>query len=135
VRERIPAKFGLDPVRDVQVLTPMNRSELGVRNLNTVLQGVLNPPAGQAEVQRFGWTFRVGDKVMQTENNYQREVFNGDLGRVLSIDPVDQELVADFDGRPVAYDFGELDELMLAYSCSVHKSQGSEYPAVVMPLH
>jgi exodeoxyribonuclease V alpha subunit len=135
VRERIPTRFGLDPLRDVQVLAPMNRSELGVRNLNTVLQGVLNPSRGQAEVQRFGWTFRVGDKVMQTENNYQREVFNGDIGRVLAIDPVEQELVAEFDGRPVAYDFGELDELMLAYSCSIHKSQGSEYPAVVLPLH
>ncbi len=135
VRERIPARFGLDPLRDVQVLSPMNRSELGVRNLNTRLQEVLNPPRGQAEVQRFGWTFRVGDKVMQTENNYQREVFNGDIGRVLAIDPAEQELVAEFDGRPVSYDFGELDELMLAYSISIHKSQGSEYPAVVLPLH
>ncbi|HEY1380606.1 MAG TPA: ATP-dependent RecD-like DNA helicase [Gemmataceae bacterium] len=135
VRDRIPARFGLDPVRDVQVLAPMNRSELGVRNLNAVLQGVLNPSRGQAEVQRFGWTFRVGDKVMQTENNYQREVFNGDLGRVLSIDEHDQELVVDFDGRPVAYDFGELDELALCFCCSIHKSQGGEYPAVVIPLH
>jgi exodeoxyribonuclease V alpha subunit len=135
VRDRIPSRFGLDPIRDVQVLTPMNRSELGVRNLNSVLQAVLNPPTGTPEVLRFGWTFRVGDKVMQTENNYQREVFNGDLGRVASIDPVDQELVAEFDGRSVAYDFGELDELALAYACSIHKSQGSEYPAVVMPLH
>jgi exodeoxyribonuclease V alpha subunit len=135
VRDRIPARFGLDPVRDVQVLTPMNRSELGVRNLNAVLQGVLNPPAGQPEVQRFGWTFRVGDKVMQTENNYQREVFNGDLGRVTAIDLAEQELVAEFDGRPVTYDFGELDELALAYSTSIHKSQGSEYPAVILPLH
>jgi exodeoxyribonuclease V alpha subunit len=135
VRERIPARFGFDPVRDVQVLTPMNRSELGVRNLNAVLQQALNPPSGKDEVQRFGWTFRVGDKVMQTENNYQREVFNGDLGRVKSIDAVEQELVVDFEGRPVPYDFGELDELALSYACSIHKSQGSEYPAVVLPLH
>jgi exodeoxyribonuclease V alpha subunit len=135
VRDRIPARFGFDPVRDVQVLAPMNRSELGVRNLNTVLQNVLNPPAGQAEVQRFGWTFRVGDKVMQTENNYHREVFNGDLGRVSSIDAVDQEMIVDFEGRHVGYDFGELDELTLAYATSIHKSQGSEYPAVVLPLH
>src|SRR5262249_8310928 len=92
-------------------------------------------PRGQAEVQRFGWTFRVGDKVLQTENNYQREVFNGDIGRVTRIDAVEQELVAEFDGRPVTYDFGELDELTLAYSTSIHKAQGSEYPAVVMPLH
>jgi exodeoxyribonuclease V alpha subunit len=135
VRERIPARFGLDPLRDIQVLTPMNRSELGVRNLNARLQEVLNPPRGQEEVQRFGWTFRVGDKVLQTQNNYQREVFNGDIGRVVRIDASEQELVAEFDGRPVAYDFGELDELMLAYSCTIHKSQGSEYPAVVLPLH
>jgi exodeoxyribonuclease V alpha subunit len=135
VRERIPARFGFDPVRDIQVLSPMNRSELGVRNLNAVLQGVLNPPAGQDEVQRFGWTFRVGDKVMQTENNYQREVFNGDLGRVTALDAVDQEMTVDFDRRPVTYDFGELDELALAYATSIHKAQGSEYPAVVIPLH
>jgi exodeoxyribonuclease V alpha subunit len=135
VRERIPARFGLDPVRDVQVLSPMNRSELGVRHLNTVLQSVLNPPKGQAEIEKFGWTFRVGDKVMQTENNYQREVFNGDLGRVADIDEGDRELVVDFDGRKVMYDFGELDELALAYATSIHKSQGSEYPAVVLPLH
>ena len=135
VRERIPARFGLDPVRDVQVLSPMNRSELGVRNLNAVLQSVLNPPAGKAEIEKFGWTFRVGDKVMQTENNYQREVFNGDLGRVVMIDERDRVLVVNFDGREVVYDFGELDELALAYATSIHKSQGSEYPAVVLPLH
>jgi exodeoxyribonuclease V alpha subunit len=135
VRDRIPGRFALDPVRDVQVLSPMNRSELGVRSLNAVLQSVLNPPKGQAEVQKFGWTFRVGDKVMQTENNYQREVFNGDLGRVIGIDEVEQEVTIDFEGRPVAYDLGELDELALAYACSIHKSQGSEYPAVVIPLH
>ena len=110
VRERIPARFGLDPVRDVQVLSPMNRSELGVANLNAVLQSVLNPPAGKAEIEKFGWTFRVGDKVMQTENNYQREVFNGDLGRVAMIDERDRVLVVNFDGREVVYDFGELDE-------------------------
>jgi exodeoxyribonuclease V alpha subunit len=135
VRERIPARFGLDPLRDVQVLTPMNRSELGVRNLNARLQEVLNPPRGQAEVQRFGWTFRVGDKVLQTVNNYQREVFNGDIGRIARIDPDEQVLIVEFDGRPVTYEFGELDELTLAYATSIHKAQGSEYPAVVMPLH
>ncbi|MFO0811163.1 MAG: ATP-dependent RecD-like DNA helicase [Gemmataceae bacterium] len=135
VRDRIPSKFGLDPLRDVQVLAPMNRSELGVRNLNARLQEALNPPRGQAEVQRFGWTYRVGDRVLQTENNYQREVFNGDIGRVIAIDATDQELVAEFDGRPVSYDFGELDELALAYCCTIHKAQGSEYAAVVMPLH
>lgn len=134
VRDRIPAKFGLDPRRDVQILTPMNRTELGARNLNNQLQTILNPP-GPAEVTRFGWTFRVGDKVLQTRNNYQKEVFNGDLGRITAIDTEEQELAAEFDGQLVTYDFGELDELSLAYACSIHKSQGSEYPAVVIPLH
>jgi exodeoxyribonuclease V alpha subunit len=135
VRERIPARFGFDPFRDVQVLTPMNRSELGARNLNTRLQEVLNPQGSATEVQRFGWTFRTGDKVLQTVNDYQKEVFNGDIGRVTAIDPVEQELTVEYDGRPVIYDFGELDELMLAYGMSIHRSQGSEYPAVVIPLH
>jgi exodeoxyribonuclease V alpha subunit len=135
VRDRIPARFGLDPFRDVQVLAPMHRSELGARNLNTLLQNTLNPARQAGEVQRFGWTFRVGDKVLQTVNNYQREVFNGDIGRVTAIDEAEQEVTVDFDGRAVVYDFGELDELSLAYSLSIHKSQGSEYPAVVMPLH
>src|SRR5262245_52986343 len=135
VRDRIPARFRLDPLRDVQVLTPMNRTELGVRNLNARLQEVFNPPRGQAEVQRFGWTFRVGDKVIQTQNNYQREVFNGDIGRVVAIDEGERALTAEFDGRPVLYDFGELDELALAFACTIHKAQGSEYPAVVIPLH
>src|SRR5579883_2646025 len=136
VKDRIPARFGLDPFRDVQVLSPMNKSELGVQNLNAVLQQALNPaPPGTKEVQRYGTAFRVGDKVLQTRNNYQREVFNGDIGRVTGIDPVDQVLTADFEGRSVAYDFGDLDELQLAYAVSVHKAQGSEYPAVVIPVH
>jgi exodeoxyribonuclease V alpha subunit len=136
VRDRIPARFGLDPFRGVQVLSPMNKSELGVNALNQRLQEVLNPSGpGKRQVERFGRTFRVGDKVIQGQNNYQREVFNGDIGRVAAIDPVDQELVVDFDGREVAYDFNELDELSLAFACSIHKAQGSEYPAVVIPLH
>jgi exodeoxyribonuclease V alpha subunit len=135
VKDRIPARFGLDPFKDVQVLTPMNRSDLGARNLNSRLQEVLNPGRGGPEVQRFGWTFRTGDKVLQTVNNYQKEVFNGDIGRVSRIDPLEQELMVDYDGKPVLYDFGELDELTLAYSLTVHKSQGAEYPAVVIPLH
>ena len=87
------------------------------------------------EVKRYDTTYRVGDKVMQVRNNYNREVFNGDIGRVTDIDLDEQILVADFDGRAVEYDFADLDELQLAYACSIHKSQGSEYPAVVMPLH
>jgi exodeoxyribonuclease V alpha subunit len=135
-RNRIPAKFGLDPFRDVQVLTPMNRSELGVRNLNVQLQNVLNPgSSAKKELQRFGWTFRVGDKVLQTVNNYDKDVFNGDIGRVTGIDEHEQEMTVDYEGKRVLYDFGELDELALAFALSIHKSQGSEYPAVVIPLH
>ena len=136
VRERIPARFKLDPFRDVQVLSPMNKSELGVLNLNKVLQEALNPQQDRnQEVARFGTTFRRGDKVIQTQNNYQREVFNGDIGRITDVDAVDQTLSVDYDGRDVEYDFGDLDELQLAYCTSIHKAQGSEYPAVVIPVH
>ncbi len=135
VRERIPARFGFDPFRDVQILSPMNRSELGARNLNARLQEVLNPSTVSPQVERYGWTFRLGDKVLQTVNNYQKEVFNGDIGRITAIDAVEQEVKVDYDSQVVSYDFGELDELALAYALTVHKSQGSEYPAVVIPLH
>ncbi|HUP25696.1 MAG TPA: ATP-dependent RecD-like DNA helicase [Thermoanaerobaculia bacterium] len=132
---RLPRRFGLDPLRDVQVLSPMNRGSLGARTLNLELQGLLNPPdPDRAEVQRFGWTFRVGDRVMQTENDYDKDVFNGDLGVVREVAADTQEVAVDFDGRRVVYRFGELDQLALAYAMSVHKSQGSEYPAVVVPL-
>jgi exodeoxyribonuclease V alpha subunit len=134
VSERIPQRFGLHPIRDIQVLTPMNRSELGARALNEKLQAVLNPP-GPPEVRKFGFAFRERDKVMQVVNDYDKEVFNGDLGFVTRIDEGERELAVDFEGRPAVYDFGELDELVPAYACSVHKSQGSEYPAVVVPLH
>src|SRR5690349_20841977 len=133
VKERIPARFGLDPVRDVQVLCPMNRGGLGARSLNLELQKLLNPP-GEARVERFGWTFGAGDKVMQVVNDHEREVYNGDLGIVRRVDVEDGELVVGFEGREVTYDFGELDALALAYATTVHKSQGSEYPAVVIPL-
>jgi exodeoxyribonuclease V alpha subunit len=137
IRERIPARFGLDPLRDIQVLTPMHRSELGVKNLNVQLQATLNPPDAQEgpEVARFGWSFRLGDKVLQTTNDYEKEVFNGDVGRIGAIDMDNQELTVDFEGRNVVYEFDELDELALAYALTIHKAQGSEYPAVVMPLH
>lgn len=135
VRDRIPARFGLDPLRDVQILCPMNRTDLGVSNLNQILQQTLNPSRGAKEVEKYGITFRVGDKVIQTQNNYQREVFNGDIGRVLDVDTVEQVLAAEFDGRHVEYEFADLDELQLAYAITIHKSQGSEYPAVIIPVH
>lgn len=133
VTRRIPRRFGLDPVRDIQVLTPMNRGGLGARSLNVELQQRLNPAAEPA-VARFGWTFAAGDKVLQTVNDYDKEVFNGDIGRVTRLDPEEGLLWVDYDGRAVGYEFGELDELALAYAATVHKSQGSEYPAVVLAL-
>ena len=135
VQERIPERFRLDPIRDVQVLCPMNRGSLGVRELNTALQRALNParPA-QPAVERFGWRFQTGDKVIQTENDYDKDVFNGDVGIVERIDAVEQQVALRFDDRLVNYDFGELDEISLAYAITIHKSQGSEFPAVVIPL-
>jgi exodeoxyribonuclease V alpha subunit len=140
VRDRIPARFKLNPFRDIQVLTPMNRSELGSRNLNAKLQEILNPPTssrndGLSQIERFGWIFRIGDKVLQTMNNYLKDVFNGDIGRIVTIDPDEQEVTVEFDSRRVVYEFGELDELALAYAMTIHKSQGSEYPAIIIPLH
>ncbi|UEM23995.1 ATP-dependent RecD-like DNA helicase [Skermanella mucosa] len=133
VKDRIPRRFGLDPVRDIQVLCPMNRGGLGARSLNIELQKVLNPPR-DPRVERFGWTFCEGDKVMQIENDYDKEVYNGDLGVVSRIDPDDNSLLIEFDGREVAYDAGELDQVVLAYATTIHKSQGSEYPAVILPV-
>lgn len=133
VKDRIPARFGLDPVRDVQVLCPMNRGGLGARSLNIELQQALNP-LGEVKVERFGWTYGPGDKVMQIANDYDRDVFNGDLGVIDRIDIEEGDLTVSFDGRDVVYGFGELDELVLAYATTIHKSQGSEYPAVVIPL-
>ena len=121
VKERIPKRFGFAPKKDIQVLTPMNRSVLGARNLNQVLQTALNPGDGGPEVQRFGWTFRLGDRVIQTENDYNRDVFNGDLGVIESINRIEQEMVVNFEGRQVDYDFGDLDEIALAYVLSIHK--------------
>ncbi|MCZ4260580.1 ATP-dependent RecD-like DNA helicase [Limimaricola sp. G21655-S1] len=133
VRARIPRRFGLNPIRDVQVLCPMNRGGVGARSLNIELQAALNPTAG-SKIERFGWTFAPGDKVMQIENDYDKDVYNGDIGYVGSVDVDEGELVADFDGRPVTYGFGELDTLVPAYAATIHKSQGSEYPAVVIPV-
>jgi exodeoxyribonuclease V alpha subunit len=133
VTERIPLRFGLHPIRDIQILTPMNRGGLGARALNGVLQQALNP-AATPRVTRFGWTYAPGDKVIQTVNNYDKDVFNGDIGRVAQIDLEEGQVEIDFDGRTVTYDVGELDEVALAYAATVHKSQGSEYPAVVLPI-
>jgi exodeoxyribonuclease V alpha subunit len=133
VTERIPKRFGLHPVRDIQVLTPMNRGGLGSHSLNAELQKALNPN-GEPKVTRFGTTFSPGDKVIQTVNNYDREVFNGDIGQIEGIDTVEGVVRVEYDGRVVEYEFGELDEVSLAYATSIHKSQGSEYPAVVIPL-
>ena len=133
VTERIPQRFGLHPIRDVQVLTPMNRGSLGARALNAVLQQALNPDA-TLQVTRFGWTYAPGDKVLQTVNNYEKDVYNGDIGQVAQVDPEEGQVEIDFEGRIVTYDVGELDEVALAYAATVHKSQGSEYPVVVIPL-
>jgi exodeoxyribonuclease V alpha subunit len=130
---RLPRKFDVDALRDIQVLCPMNRSVTGARAINQALQAALNPP-GDHSVEKFGSAFSVGDKVMQIENNYEREVYNGDIGFVAEIDREEDELVAEFDGRLVRYPFGELDELVLCYATTIHKSQGSEYPVVVIPL-
>ncbi len=133
VKTRIPQRFGLDPVRDIQVLCPMNRGGVGARSLNVELQAALNP-AGERKVERFGWTFAPGDKVMQIENDYEKDVYNGDIGYIDDVDPDAGELNVSFDGRSVTYGFGELDTLVPAYAVTIHKSQGSEYPAVVIPV-
>ena len=132
VRQHIPRRFGLDPVDDVQVLTPMRRGAVGVEELNQRLQAALNPHG--LEVRRGERAFRLHDKVMQVRNNYDKDVFNGDMGRIVFLDGKERTLSVSFDERVVPYDFDELDELTPAYAISIHKSQGSEYPAVVIPL-
>ena len=135
VRERIPAKLGCDPVHDIQVLCPMNRGSLGVRTFNELLQNALNPlRQSEPSVEKFGWQFRLRDKVMQIENDYDKDVFNGDIGTVAAVDPGEQELVVRYDRREVRYEFNELDELAPAYAVTIHKSQGSEFQAVVLPI-
>jgi len=135
VQERIPRRFGLHPLRDIQVLCPMYKGAAGVSNLNARLQAALNPPAPGKPERSFGiFTLRAGDKVMQLRNNYEKEVFNGDIGFVTDIDVEEQVIWVQMEDRRVPYDFGETDDLTLAYAISVHKSQGNEYPAVVLPL-
>jgi exodeoxyribonuclease V alpha subunit len=133
VKTRIPRRFGLDAIRDVQVLCPMNRGGVSARSLNIELQMALNP-ARERKVEKFGWTFAPGDKVMQVENDYDKEVYNGDIGYIDDVDLAAGELAVNFDGRSVGYGFGELDTLVPAYAVTIHKSQGSEYPAVVIPI-
>lgn len=135
VTERIPQKFGLDPVHEIQVLAPIYRGLAGVAILNDRLQEQLNPPAhNKPERRLFGTVFRLGDKVMQTQNNYDKDVYNGDIGFIQSIDVIEQSLTVSFDGKPVTFDWSEADQLTLAYVISVHKAQGSEFPAIVMPI-
>jgi exodeoxyribonuclease V alpha subunit len=135
VHTRIPRKFGLDPMDDIQVLSPLHRGAAGVGELNRRLQATLNPAdSARAERRQGSSVFRLGDRVMQIRNNYDKEVFNGDMGRIVALDPVDQQVGVRIDDREVPYDFSELDELVHAYAASVHKSQGSEYRAVVVPV-
>ena len=132
VQERLPKRYSLDPFQDIQVLTPMYKGAVGAENLNLFLQQQLNTE--QRSIQRGPRSYKLGDKVMQIRNNYDKEVFNGDIGRLSKIDPENQEVWVNFDGRFVVYDFSELEELVLAYAISVHKSQGNEYPAVILPV-
>ena len=135
VSERIPQKFGFDPIREIQVLAPIYRGQAGVSELNERLQEKLNPAApNKTERRLYGVTFRSGDKVMQTRNNYDKDVYNGDIGFIHSIDMIEHAVTVDFEGRFVAYDWNEVDELTQAYAISVHKAQGSEFPVVVMPV-
>jgi len=135
VSERIPQKFGFNPIHEIQVLAPLYRGPAGVTVLNERLQEKLNPPAqNKPERKLYGTLFRLGDKVMQTQNNYDKDIYNGDIGFIRSNDVIEQTLAVDFDGRVVTYDWSEVDQLTLAYVISVHKAQGAEFPALVMPV-
>jgi exodeoxyribonuclease V alpha subunit len=129
-------KHGFNPTTEVQVLCPMQRGIIGTRNLNKIVQQLLNPPHPlKAEINRGSNLFRVGDRVIQLKNDYEREVFNGDLGKIAEIDPVEQKMIINYDGRSVSYDYADLNEVGLAWAISIHKSQGSEYPVVILPLY
>lgn len=135
ITDLIP-RLGFNPATDVQVLCPMSRGLVGTRNLNAVLQQLINPPSlDLVEINRGGMILREGDRIIQLTNDYNREVFNGDLGNILSIDTVEQEVTVDYGGRAVVYDYADLNEITLAFAVSVHKSQGSEYPVVIFPLY
>lgn len=130
---RIPKTFGFHPLENIQVLSPMHRGLIGAANLNVELQKSLNP-SSKVEINRGGNIFRIGDKVMQIRNNYDKDIYNGDIGKITKIDREIQEVAINFDGKEVNYEFSELDEIVLSYAISIHKSQGSEYPAIVIPL-
>ena len=136
-KERIPQAFLMDPISDIQVLCPMNRGMLGTANINQLLQQALNPPGDcqKPECERYGLTLRQGDKVIQTRNNYDKDAFNGDIGRITGIQPDPLEVLVEFeDGRQAIYESGDVDELRPAYAITIHKSQGSEFPAVIIPV-
>ncbi|MBC1281201.1 AAA family ATPase, partial [Nostoc sp. UCD121] len=129
-------RLGFNPATDVQVLCPMSRGLVGTRNLNTVLQQLINPPTpDKVEINRGGMILRVGDRVIQQMNDYQREIFNGDLGIITDIDTVEQEVIVQYGERTVIYDYADLNEITLAWSVTIHKSQGSEYPVVILPIY
>jgi exodeoxyribonuclease V alpha subunit len=133
VSQRLPDSYGFNPTEDIQVLAPMKKGMIGTENLNQALQQILNPK--KTALFRAGYKFQEDDKVMQIRNNYQREVFNGDIGYIQKINPEEQEIVVRFEERNVPYSYADLDELALAYAISIHKFQGSECPCVVMPVH
>jgi len=132
VVDRIPEAFDYDPVGDIQILSPMHRGAVGCNRLNGELQDRFHTDA--TEIERFSRTWKTGDRVMQTRNNYDLDVFNGDIGRIREVDEFEETVEVDFDGRRVSYAFDALDQLSLAYAITVHKSQGNEYPAVVIPV-
>ncbi|MDE2321358.1 MAG: ATP-dependent RecD-like DNA helicase [candidate division NC10 bacterium] len=129
----LPTRHRVDPLEELQILSPMQKGPIGAMQLNQVLQALLNPSG--PELLRAGRLYRRGDRVMQIRNNYEKDVYNGDIGRIIKLDLEDREVTVRFDDRPVTYDFNELDELVLAYAVTIHKSQGSEYPVVIIPVH
>jgi exodeoxyribonuclease V alpha subunit len=133
VKKRVPNKFGYDALDDIQVLTPMHKGIIGASNLNNELQKILNTNKSPG-IQRGDREFKIDDKVMQIRNNYDKHTYNGDIGRIIEIDSANQTLLINFDGRPVEYNFSSLDEIVHAYAISIHKSQGSEYPVVIIPI-
>ncbi len=135
VKTYLPEKFGMSSFTDVQVLSPMTKGIIGTKNLNLELQKILIPDnSPDNEVRAFGNYFKLKDKVMQTSNNYDKNIYNGDIGVISKINKDNQELIVNFEGRGVIYKFDELEELMLAYAITIHKSQGSEYNSVIIPL-